>query len=327
MKNLTIDRTHSALILTEMTSLSTSQGRILFAKITGAWGYNSHGRTYVTVKLTAHEQAVIGERVPGVVRSPRYVARYRCDTKSTLEVVVRSHALPAKRRTLRTAGGKARFTMTALRDTHNKESTMAAKNSRTKAKSKSTKQVDEDLDDELEGLEELEEIEDIEEDEVEVEEPEDEEEDEVEEDEEEEEPAPPPKRGRKTKAKAKAKTTRRRSPSPGAPEPEEDDEDEEEEPAPRKAKAKAKTSKSTPKAKSAAKGKTAKAKAKPPMTRELPAGRLSATDVAAMADTEARNLRMFLRANEDQFPKDEELGRYSFTKTEAKALVKAFKAR
>lgn len=316
MRNLTIDRTHSALILSEMASLSTSQGRILFAKITGAWGYNSHGREYVTVKLTAHEQAVIGERVPSVIRSPRYVARYRCDTKSTLEVVVRSHTLPAKRRTLRTAGGKARFTMTALRDTHNKESNMAAKNSRTKAKSKSTKQVDEDLDDELEGLEELEEIEDIEEEEV--EEPEDEEEDEVEEDEEEEEPAPPPKR---TKAKAKAKTTRK---AKAAPEPE-DDEDEEEEPAPRKTKAKAaKTKTSKAKAKPATKAKT---NGKPPMTRELPAGRLSATDVAEMADTEARNLRMFLRANEDRFPKDEELGRYSFTKTEAKALVKAFNSR
>jgi hypothetical protein len=100
---------------------------------------------------------------------------------------------------------------------------------------------------------------------------------------------------------------------------EEEDEDEEEDEPPAK-KRKGKKSKSKTKSKSKKRGPTG--------PREMPKGKLSAQDVAEMADTDARSVRLFLRkkANKKKFPKDEELGRYAFNKTEAKAIVKAMKA-
>lgn len=100
-------------------------------------------------------------------------------------------------------------------------------------------------------------------------------------------------------------------------EDEDEDEDEEEE-KPRK-----RSKKSTSK-----KGKSKTKKRGPTGPREMPKGKLSAQDVAEMADTDARSVRLFLRkkANKKKFPKDEELGRYAFNKTQAKQIVKAMKA-
>lgn len=100
---------------------------------------------------------------------------------------------------------------------------------------------------------------------------------------------------------------------------EEEDEDEEDEEPPKK-KSKSKKGK-------AKKGK-ASSKRGPTGPREMPKGKLSAADVAELGDTDARAVRLFLRkkANKKKFPKDDELGRYAFNKTEAKAIVKAMKA-
>lgn len=97
----------------------------------------------------------------------------------------------------------------------------------------------------------------------------------------------------------------------------EEDEDEEEE------KPKKKRSKKSKSKKSKSKGK--KKKSSTPTPRELPKGKLSAQDVAELADTDARAVRLFLRkkANKKKFPKDKELGRYAFTKTQAKEIAKA----
>lgn len=102
-------------------------------------------------------------------------------------------------------------------------------------------------------------------------------------------------------------------------EEEDEEEDEDEEEKPRKKSKKSKTKK--------AKGKSSK-KRGPTGPREMPKGKLSAQDVAELADTDARAVRLFLRkkANKKKFPKDEELGRYAFNKTEAKAIAKAMKA-
>ena len=93
----------------------------------------------------------------------------------------------------------------------------------------------------------------------------------------------------------------------------EEDEEEEEEPK-RKKKGKGKKSK---------KGK----KRGPTGPREMPKGKLSAQDVAELAGTDARAVRLFLRkkANKKKWPKDKELGRYAFNKTEAKQIAKAMK--
>lgn len=104
-------------------------------------------------------------------------------------------------------------------------------------------------------------------------------------------------------------------------EDEDDDEEEDDEPAPKKGKGKT-ASKSTAKKGGAKKG-------TPPPRRELPKGRLSANDVADMAGTNGLAVRNYLRSDEGRelFSKDEELGRYSFNKKEAAALVKKLKGR
>lgn len=97
----------------------------------------------------------------------------------------------------------------------------------------------------------------------------------------------------------------------------EEDEEEEDEPAPKKAASKGKT-KSTGK-----KGAQPKA-----LTRKLPEGRLGAADVAEMAGTNALAVRNFLRSDAGQaWPKNEALGRYSFTTKQAQAIVKAMNSR
>jgi hypothetical protein len=96
-----------------------------------------------------------------------------------------------------------------------------------------------------------------------------------------------------------------------------DDDDEDEEP---KAKKRQK--------KGAAKGgkkSSGSKKGQAPPTRELPKGKLGASDVAELAGTDGRTVRQFLRRNADDFPKDEDLGRYAFTKKEATTIAKRIK--
>jgi hypothetical protein len=100
-------------------------------------------------------------------------------------------------------------------------------------------------------------------------------------------------------------------------EDEEEDDDEDEEP---KAKKRQK--------KGAAKGgkkSSGSKKGQAPPTRELPKGKLGASDVAELAGTDGRTVRQFLRRNADDFPKDEDLGRYAFTKKEATTIAKRIK--
>lgn len=61
------------------------------------------------------------------------------------------------------------------------------------------------------------------------------------------------------------------------------------------------------------------------LVRQLPKGKLGANDIAEMAGTKPLNVRNFLRNNKTKFPKDEELGRYAFTRKQAEAIVKAMK--
>jgi len=100
----------------------------------------------------------------------------------------------------------------------------------------------------------------------------------------------------------------------------EDDEDDEDEDDEEEEKPKKKRSKSKSKAKSK-KGK----KRGPTGPRELPKGKYSAQDIAEMAGTDARAVRLFLRKKENKkkYPKDKELGRYAFTKKDATRIAKA----
>jgi hypothetical protein len=84
----------------------------------------------------------------------------------------------------------------------------------------------------------------------------------------------------------------------------EDDEDDEEE----------KPAKSKGKKKGSGKGGT------PPPTRELPKGKLGAAEVGKLAGVDGRTARLFLRKH--KVAKDEELGRYAFSKKEAEKLAK-----
>lgn len=98
-------------------------------------------------------------------------------------------------------------------------------------------------------------------------------------------------------------------------EPDEDEDDEEEEPPKRKRKKKGSKSKSKGKSKQA------------PPTRELPKGKYGAQEIAELAGVDARAVRIFLRKKENKkkYPKDSELGRYSFTKKDATRIAKAIK--
>lgn len=172
-----------------------------------------------------------------------------------------------------------------------------------------TKDIDEELadleaeldDDDLEDIEGLEEDED--------------EEEEVEE-------KPKRSRSRKTKAApAKSKRSRRAKPVEEDDEDEEDEDEEEEKP-------KRSRSRKSAATKTTKKGSTKSTKGKQPaaLTRELPAGKYGAGEIAELAGVDARAVRVFLRKHEDRFPKDEELGRYAFTKKQATQIAKAIKA-
>lgn len=69
-------------------------------------------------------------------------------------------------------------------------------------------------------------------------------------------------------------------------------------------------------------------KGQAPPTRELPKGKYGAQEIAEIAGTDARAVRLFLRKKENKkkFPKDKELGRYAFTKKDATTIARAIKA-
>lgn len=241
----------------------------------------------------------------GVLQSG-WVVTYRHPTKHHIELTVFTQTRPKKKATFKIKNARRRLEAVSVRKI-NKEAvnSMATK---TKAKASKKKKVDEDELDELEGLEDLEDLEDLDEDE-----PEDEDEDEEDEDEEDEEPAPK-KKGKTKKAPAKKGKRKKAAAEEDEDDDEDDDDEDEDDESPAK-KSKAKKGKGKKKGAKAAPGEKIKG--------------LSPQGVAELAEelgysTDARAVRVFLRNNEDEFPKDDKF-RYDFTKSEAKAIIKRMK--
>lgn len=265
-------------------------------------------------------------------RYPKWTAIYACVKHEAQAVIVNSTEEPEPKRTFRIPGkGRVAFRAVSITQLHQpKEGKMAKR--KTKKKAEPVDEVDDDLED-LEDLEELDDLDEDEPDEVDEDEDSEDEEDEDldddEEDEDEEEDLtslslkvlrqraqaagmPAAKAKGQKGDKGKKALAKYIEANEGVEDEDEDDEPEE--------KPKAKSKKSKAKGKKKGKGGNA------PPTRELPKGRLGAQDVADAAGVDARKVRVFLRKHADEFPKDEELGRYSFTKTDVKKIVKAMKA-
>jgi hypothetical protein len=291
---LTLPKAGVGAVLIKLSRIETHESRELYARVMNSWGTRTD-RERVTLKLTATEAALVDSLhlPPTLVECPRWEAVYR-DPNTTVEVTIRCQDKPTKRRTFRIRGGRTKMVLTELTDltkqTNNNHTPKEATSMTTATKTRTRKKKPpiEDIE-ELEGLEELDDLEDLEE-------PDDEEELE------EAEPAPKRKRSRKKAA---------------APEPEEDEEDEEEDEAPKR-RSRSKKAASKPAAK-----KGAKRTPPTPPTRELPTGKLGPSDIAALAGVEARDVRAYLRKN--AIEKDEELGRYVFTKRDAEKHAKAIK--
>jgi len=267
----------------------------------------------VTIKINQEETACLNSLGPrsgagqlGMVKCG-WLVTYRHPRKPNLEVLVYSPTKPSKRRTFTIGGAKRRLVAVSV-ERINKEAVPAMAKTRTRKKAP---EVEDDLDDELEGLEdELEDL-DLEDEEDLDDEPDDEDE--------EEEEAPPKRRGGARAKKAPAKSRSRKK---VVEDEEDEDEEEEDEEPPRK---RGRTRQSS--AKTKAKSSTAKkgTKRQPPPQKPLPAGRYSPQDIADEAGTSARAVRVFLRAHEDDFPKDEESFRYSFTKKDVQRIIRAMK--
>jgi hypothetical protein len=311
---LTLDRVGCARVLAHLARSSHSEAPRLYNRLASAWGQRPD-RMRVTLKINQEETACLNSLGPrsgtgqlGMVKCG-WLVTYRHPKKHHLEVLVYSPTKPPKRRTF-TVGGSKRRLVAVSAERINKEAVPAM--AKTRSRTRKAPEVDEDLDDELEGLEdELEDL-DLEDEEDLDDEPEDEDED--------EEEAPPKRRGG-ARAK-KAAPAKSRSRKKVVEEDDEDDEEEEDEEPPRK---RGRTRQSS--AKTKAKSSTAKksGKRQPPPQKPLPAGRYSPQDIADEAGTSARAVRVFLRAHEDDFPKDEESFRYSFTKKDVQRIIRAMK--
>lgn len=257
---------------------------------------------------------------------PKWTAIYTCIKHEAQAVIVTSIEEPEPERTFRIPG-KGRVAFKAASVTRLNPIKLPKEGNKKMAKRKTKKQEEPEteVDDDLEDLEELDELDELDEEEPDVDDDDDEDiDDEDDEDEEDEE---------EDLTELSLKVLRQRAQAAGMPaskakaqkgdkgkkalakyieahEDEEDDDEEEETPPPKKSKSKGKK-----------KGKGGNA----PPTRELPKGKLGAQDVADAAGVDARTVRVFLRKNADTFPKDEELGRYAFNKTQVKQIVKAMK--
>lgn len=247
---------------------------------------------------------------------PKWTAIYRCVKHSTDEIIVNSVEKPAKKRTFRVTGvGRAAFVAISITplETPTKEGTMAKK----RRKKAEEPEVEETTDDELEDLEDLDELDELEEEEP-ADEPDDEEdEDEEDEDEDLSDLSLKELRVRAKAAGMKAAKAKELKGDSGkkklvkfieANEGDDDDDEDEAEEAPKRKRGKKK-------------GKGGNA----PPTRELPKGKYGAEQIAEMVGKDARAVRVFLRKHTDEFPKDEDLGRYAFTKKEAQQVAKAMK--
>lgn len=292
------------------------------------------------------------------VRSCRYAATYEHPEDPTVPpVVVRSYNRPRKRRTLDGPGGRRRYIRTSLTK---EEHPMAARTTRTRAKSRKSAPPADELDD-LEALEELEELDDIEEDEPapkakgrtraksrKAAEPEPEPEDDDDDDEDADDDGDEfddmnIKELRAAAKEAGIKTTGmkaddirdalRDEDDEDEPDEEDDEDDIEDEEPPKRKRAASRTSKakaapaskrSAAKPAAKAKGSTTSKKRTPPPAskgpRALASGKLSVTDVAEMAGTDGATLRQWLRRN--GIEKDDETGRYEFTKKQAEQIVR-----
>lgn len=324
------------------------EGAALYAKIMSSWGHRLD-RKFMTIKLSPEELEVFDSLglPPTLVEYPRWVAVYRDPDDPRREVTVRSQAKPPKKRTFRLSGGRTRLTRVQLNNAFAQGDTadMATKTVKRSSRKKKDPEVDE-----LEGLEELEALDDL--DDLEGEEPEVEDDDEVEE---------KPKRSRSKKNTAKKTVSKRKKAEPepdeeddeedlsgltlkqlrakareagvtgagkmdketligaiDAAEQEDDEEEAEEEELPKKTRSK----KSTASKKTATK---ATKKEQPnQLTRELPKGKLGPNDIAELAGVTGRDVRQYLRKNGVE--KDEELGRYAFTKKQVEQIAKKIKA-
>lgn len=316
---IVVDRASCSALMMELSQDGTKLAGSLYARLAGAWGMRPD-RERINLSISDDEQTLLmrldlpnGILHHGVLRYG-WLVTYRHPKKPNVEVVVFTTSKPPRRREFRVAGGVRRLEAVKARRIKPTKEAIALM---ARARAKSKKSVDED---ELEELEALEDLEDLDDEEEEEEEPEDEEE------EDEEEPAPKRRGGKAKKAAPKKRTRRKAAPEPEDEEEEEDededDEEEDEEPTPKRKRTTKKTAtKSTAKKSTAKKG----TKRTPPAPRELPAGRLSPADVAELAGTDARYVRIYLRANEDEWPKPEGDFRYSFSKTEAKKLASQIK--
>jgi len=322
-----LDGYQAAQLMQQLQARGTPLATELWKRVHHTWTCRGI-QSEVVVSLSARELQMIrklgaSRRKPGLVNY-RYLAIYR-NPDFTTEVRVKSYDRPPKRRTFRVVGhGRKKFIRSKLYRARSKESSNSMARKTKKAP------VEDELENELEGLEELEDMEDED-----VEEPESE----VDEDEEEE---TKPRRRRTTKAapaKAASKRTRKKVVEEPEDEDEEDEEDDEEEvPAAKKAR----TKKSTPKAKAEAKEEQAKqAKGKGTGKSKGPRGAAGKTTAEATGgvgtaelaeaaseiaevDITGRDVRVYLRQN--GIAKDEEHGRYVWPSTKNKAFVKLAKA-
>jgi hypothetical protein len=306
-------------MLNRLSRLTGPVATTLYSRIVRAWTRRRVQRVRLT--LSPAERSLIEELGTdyltetnalhlGVVSCPLWIVKYR-NTEYGKEVVVRTQTKPTRERRFRVPGhGKPKFQAVAakrLPTTEEDHAEMATRTKKRSSSSKSKKAKEEpEVDDELDGIEE--DLDDLDE----LEEP-----DAVADDDDEDEEDEKPKRKRSRSKTSTAKKSRSRKAKDEDEEDEEEDDDEDEEP---KAKKRQK--------KGAAKGgkkSSGSKKGQAPPTRELPKGKLGASDVAELAGTDGRTVRQFLRRNADDFPKDEDLGRYAFTKKEATTIAKRIK--
>jgi hypothetical protein len=306
-------------MLNRLSRLTGPVATTLYARIVRVWTRRRQQR--VRIMLSPAERALLeelgtefltenGSLRLDVIKSPLWVVRYR-NTEFDKEVVVRTIARPTRERRFRVPGhGKPKFQAVAAKRIINSNeedhASMATKTTKKGAKNKKAAEADADVDDELDGIEEdLDDLDELDEPEA-----------EVEDDEDEEEEKPKRKRSRSKKGSA-TKSRRRRKAAEDDEDDEDDDEDDEDEKPARKRQKKG--------AKKGGKKSSGSKKGQAPPTRELPSGRFGASEVAELAGTDGRTVRQYLRRNADTYPKDEELGRYSFTKKQAEQIAKKIK--
>jgi hypothetical protein len=330
--DVSFDRRGCAGVLMRLTQLKGAAARVFYVRLMRNWGANPD-RERLTLRVNDDELELLRSlKLPSQlamldVVQCRYTVVYQYPKKRSIQVTVQTDKRPTKTRTFIVGGITRRLVAVSI--TKNAAiKTTAAQRKTTKenqmARAKKAAPVVED--DELDELDELEDLDDLEDEDLDGEEPEDEE------DAEEDEPAPKKRRPAKATKVPVKKNARRKA----APVVEEDDEDEvdedegeeEEAPAPKRGRGRPKGSTNkTPAPKAPAKKPVAKKGGQPSqLTRELPAGKSGANEIAELAGVESREIRGFLRKGDNaaKWPKNEELGRYAFTAKQAQTIANAY---